>query len=224
MANTITHQRTLFKVKRQVKVRSCGQKSWILSRDPVRLNAWLFGVLHFTGYIHTYSLRTYLKFRHAFQKPNSWTYNFVEVSGHNLESSQVWGFSIHFLNQRERGSGFLHCKKSWRSSSTPATGDAGPIHTGVKKSFRLPCRKFYYKYRTFSTDFYKCRTSSTELDCLKSNIIDSQIYFPMLYHCATLSYLFPITLKDTKDAAKLYLYSLLFIFTLDKYSNSVSMR
>jgi hypothetical protein len=25
-------------------------------------------------------------------KPNSWTYNFVEVSGHNLESSGIWGF------------------------------------------------------------------------------------------------------------------------------------
>ncbi len=64
----------------------------------------------------------------------------------------------------------LHCKKSWRSSSTPASGDAGPIHTGVEKSFRHPWRKLYYKYQTFSTDFYKCRTSSTELDCLKNNI------------------------------------------------------
>jgi hypothetical protein len=27
-------------------------------------------------------------------KPNSWTYNFVEVSGHNLESSQTWGFCV----------------------------------------------------------------------------------------------------------------------------------
>ncbi len=31
------------------------------------------------------------------QKPNSWTYNFVEVSGHNLESSQTWGFHIQCL-------------------------------------------------------------------------------------------------------------------------------
>ncbi len=94
MANTITHQRTLFfKVKKQVKVRPCGKKSWSLSRDPVRLNAWLFGVLHFTGYSHTYSPSTYLKFHHVFHKP-MWPYNFVEVSGHNFESSQVWGFSI----------------------------------------------------------------------------------------------------------------------------------
>ncbi len=28
------------------------------------------------------------------EKPNSWAYNFIEVSGHNLESSQTWGFSI----------------------------------------------------------------------------------------------------------------------------------
>ncbi len=39
--------------------------------------------------------------------------------------------------------------------------------------------------------------------------LDSQIYFPMLYHCATLSSLFMSTLKDTKDAAELHLYSLL---------------
>ncbi len=30
-------------------------------------------------------------------KPNSWTYNFVEVSGHNLESSQTWGFRIQMF-------------------------------------------------------------------------------------------------------------------------------
>ncbi len=30
------------------------------------------------------------------QKPNSGTYNFVEVSGHNLESSQTWDFCIVF--------------------------------------------------------------------------------------------------------------------------------
>ncbi len=47
----------------------------------------------------------------------------------------------------------VHCKKSWRSSSTPASGDAGPIHTGVEKSFRHPWRKFYYKYLTFPTFF-----------------------------------------------------------------------
>ncbi len=47
----------------------------------------------------------------------------------------------------------VHCKKSWRSSSTPASGDAGPKHTGVEQSFRHPWRKFYYKYRTFPTFF-----------------------------------------------------------------------
>ncbi len=31
------------------------------------------------------------------EKPNSWTYNFVEVSGYNLESSQSWGFCIDLL-------------------------------------------------------------------------------------------------------------------------------
>ncbi len=34
------------------------------------------------------------------QKPNSWTNHFVEVSGHNLESSQTCGFCIDVLNHR----------------------------------------------------------------------------------------------------------------------------
>ena len=41
--------------------------------------------------------------------------------------------------------------------------------------------------------------------------LDSQIYFPMLYHCATLSSLLKNTLKNTNYAAELHLYSLLFI-------------
>ncbi len=35
------------------------------------------------------------------QKPNSWTFNFVEVSGHNLESSQTWCFCMDFPNHWE---------------------------------------------------------------------------------------------------------------------------
>jgi hypothetical protein len=47
------------------------------------------------------------------QKPNSWMDNFVEVSGHNLESSQTWGFCMDLSNHREGGKIFLlsplHC-------------------------------------------------------------------------------------------------------------------
>ena len=39
------------------------------------------------------SSRVYFKL-YGIQKPNSWTYNFAEVSGHNLESSQTWCFHI----------------------------------------------------------------------------------------------------------------------------------
>ncbi len=49
----------------------------------------------FSSYIYSVQTRT--------QKPNSWTCNFVEVSEHNLESSQTWGFSMDFLNHREGG-------------------------------------------------------------------------------------------------------------------------
>ncbi len=34
-------------------------------------------------------------------KPNLWTYNFLEVSEHNLERSQTRGFCMDFLNYRE---------------------------------------------------------------------------------------------------------------------------
>ncbi len=40
------------------------------------------------------------------QKPTSWTYNFVEVSGHNLESSQTWYFCMDFLNHWKGGKVF----------------------------------------------------------------------------------------------------------------------
>ncbi len=36
-------------------------------------------------------------------KLNSWTYNFIAVSGHNLESSQTWGFLMDFLQHRQGG-------------------------------------------------------------------------------------------------------------------------
>ena len=32
------------------------------------------------------------------QKPNLWTYYFVEVSGHNFETYQTWGFRIQYLH------------------------------------------------------------------------------------------------------------------------------
>jgi len=33
-------------------------------------------------------------------KPTSWTYNFFELSGHNLGSSQTWGFRIQCLHYK----------------------------------------------------------------------------------------------------------------------------
>ncbi len=37
------------------------------------------------------------------QKPNTRTYKFIGVSGHNLESCETWGFCMDFLNHREGG-------------------------------------------------------------------------------------------------------------------------
>jgi hypothetical protein len=39
----------------------------------------------------------------AFQKPNSWTYNFFEVSGHNLQSSPDLRFLYGFLRGCGKG-------------------------------------------------------------------------------------------------------------------------
>ncbi len=36
----------------------------------------------------------------AGQKPNSWTCNFLAVSGHNLERSQTWGFRVQCLHYK----------------------------------------------------------------------------------------------------------------------------
>ncbi len=52
---------------------------------PTTLENLLF-ILFFKGYV---------------QKPDSWTYSFVEVNVHNLESSQTSDFSMDFLNQTE---------------------------------------------------------------------------------------------------------------------------
>jgi hypothetical protein len=44
------------------------------------------------------------------QKLNSWTYNFVEVSGHNLESSQTWCFHLQYnVYIKTRFKPLLHC-------------------------------------------------------------------------------------------------------------------
>ncbi len=105
----------------------------------------------------------------------------------------------------------VHCKKSWRSSSTPASGDAGPKHTGVEQSFRHPWRKFYYKYRTFPTFFTSVELVRQSRKVSKAacgaRTYDLQDYNLPLYHCATLSSLFKCTLKDIKGAEELYLCS-----------------
>ncbi len=80
----------------------------------------------------------------------------------------------------------IHCKKNWRSSSTPACGDAGPIQPGVGKRFWHPWRQFYQKYRTFSTDFYKCRTSSTDIKYLKTDATRAWTYtLRFTFQCST---------------------------------------
>ncbi len=49
-------------------------------------------------------------------KLNSWTYISVEVSGHNLESSQTWGFRIMSMNS---GSWLIRAAKAEKKSLVP---------------------------------------------------------------------------------------------------------
>ncbi len=51
-----------------------------------------FGHFHFLKKGHIFCFSMY----RGLQKPNSRTYNFVEVSGHNLEFPQTWGFFMDF--------------------------------------------------------------------------------------------------------------------------------
>ncbi len=41
-----------------------------------------------------------VKYRYPVLKSNSWTYNFVEVSGLDLESSHIWGFHTQCLHYK----------------------------------------------------------------------------------------------------------------------------
>ncbi len=71
----------------------------------------------------------------------------TEVNGDAKSTNERGPFLVGSLGLSWRYK--IHCKKSWRSSSTPASGDAGPNDTGVEQIFPHPCRKFYYNYRTF---------------------------------------------------------------------------
>jgi hypothetical protein len=53
------------------------------------------------------------------EKLNSWTYNFVEVSGHDLESSQAWGFRIQYLHYKPVSNNF--CSMTFNNSVSDLT-------------------------------------------------------------------------------------------------------
>ncbi len=105
--------------------------------------------------------------------------------------SLLWGVHVcaRALLNKNKYDLAIHCKKSWRSSSTPTSGDAGPTHTGVKKSFRHPWRKFYYKYRTYClqmSNFFDRAWIFQKQHRLGSNLQSSHPQL-LLNHCATLT-------------------------------------
>ncbi len=68
-----------------------------------------------------YALRASLLYaqRGCVQKPNSWTYNFVEVSLDNLGGSQTWDFCMDFTTSvyTERCWMYRHAQRLWRENT-----------------------------------------------------------------------------------------------------------
>ncbi len=71
-------------------------------------------------------------------KPNSWTYNFIEVSGHNLESSQTWGFRIQCLHYKPVSIHFCWGEKWGKICSR---GDLWGGGGGLKSANRGNCEQ-----------------------------------------------------------------------------------
>ncbi len=137
----------------------------------------------------------------AFSLPNKKRLKFFSCYPHHrgrwrpMRKLDVWDSYRSYQNEDVMWSKYgritVHCKKSWRSNLTPASGDAGPKHTGVEQSFRHPWRKFYYKYWTFPTFFTSVELVRQSRKVSKAECgartYDLQDYNLPLYHCATLS-------------------------------------
>ncbi len=93
------------------------------------------------------------------------------------------GCSWTCLNQT--GFWTAHCKKSWRSSSTPASGDAGPIHTGVEKSLYDSRQTYSLQISNFFDISGKFQKQHHHSEVWTGARL---VYFPPLYHCTTLTF------------------------------------
>jgi hypothetical protein len=86
------------------------------------------------------------------RKPNSWTYNFVEVSGHHLESSQTWRFRIQCLHYKPvsnpfaRGGGEL---VEVRVNSKEENSEGFSFCPNYVQVFGLSCRLFLSSFSIF---------------------------------------------------------------------------
>ncbi len=71
-----------------------------LERTPIRANTIALGLCGSDSQSISFYFSTCVCLTPWAQEPNSWTYNFVEVSGHNLEISETWGFRKHCLHYK----------------------------------------------------------------------------------------------------------------------------
>ncbi len=67
----------------------------------------LYSVLKFEVISRQLQLERLPRFSNVL-KPTSWTYDFVKVSGHNIESSQTWGFRIQYLHYKPVSTTIAH--------------------------------------------------------------------------------------------------------------------
>ncbi len=90
--------------KQVLQLHCIGNHSYfsILSRARVARNSYISRKIRKDGKRKTQNLS-------FVQKPNSWTYNFVEVSEHYPKSSQTWGFRIQCLHYKPESNHFCWC-------------------------------------------------------------------------------------------------------------------
>jgi hypothetical protein len=100
----------------------CPQRNILRDRLPNTATCQAYWAMGQRNWINVRRGKTYFVL-----KLNSWTYISVEVSGHNLESSQTWGFRIMFMNS---GSWLIRAAKAEQNFLYRADKPNEPIKEG----------------------------------------------------------------------------------------------
>ncbi len=111
-------------------------------------------------------------------KPNSWTYSFAEISGHNLEISQTWGFRIQRLHYKTVTNHFCSNKSVSRGDCEQQGGKLWRILSHLHPRMRplVERSRFYAK-------FLEMRLKISLLFCLKRYSACAALYFMFCTSC-----------------------------------------